>query len=996
MTDPTLAPTTNTPPAPPPQNAQLVTLAVPLFVLQARYTSPLDDKDKPLPPHRWTAVGSKGGGAPTQHVGNQSDADGVSTIGGDKEFSDAHMTWHLYWQPVFADPADLADWSKNEEAWIDLDKNEWVAPSKVQPLEKRRLIRMPLWTTPLKAKSGGFKDSPNDDFTNKGILKGDAVVAKLKANDTFGTKAKPWVFLVDHQWMRSFVHFRFYNFKTKDHDTVPPGLVVRAKKTGNKTVGGGTAIDSKGTVFVLHGQTKDDAKKNVDYAFETPASFSYVDLDAPAPSGPPPGKDDRVVTAATLPEGVKKRYPLPAAFHSKGWEAFLDDGNAPSRKAFADLRGEDTTKDKPLAFHLDDFVLFDFATKKAAPLAKDSRIAIFDHRLKFKGPFDATIVHLFKDPVQGAYFRAEDKFAKKDDEFVDATFVLNHEDDFFVIREGRITGKPEATSFLGAKMAAARAPENPIGNFLGGYPNLNNDGTVILHLLPDAYEGPYDDTKEGKFLKDHPKAKICHLLVYVPMKIAPAKQGPADIDAPTAADVVPAGQMNAVYQALLDAAERWDQAHPANGAAGKKDYVLVPTAGVKDGTRVVKMRHYFGARTQGKPAFTILGAYKNGFLQGDRSFVQGKTMSLVLTPKAAPAFTGGTLGQDSDSFAFDQFVLAHELGHVMALPDEYGENIGIPSQAPAPEPPTFDEPRIIRFDQRDAGYPAYADLDGMMRFLRLTRLRYVWHHVSAFLNNGAAKSQLPEGPYAASAPAFHKGITFVMPEGDKTHPWQSIASASGPGHTHLNLYHAGDDEANVERVFPRPAANKPDPGEWMQGELVVTTKIWFNFLASKAGDFPNHDARWRVMANFHKLLFDAQMVLQQKFYVDADPKLRLPRIGILFQPRMEFGPVPQPFGGGTASEANADVVVDVVFQNGAPQPVVHPKPWPRSAKPRLEINVGDAQLAVLRFALGIKPNPAPVNTPITALELQPLADAVAKMLGDKKGDPPRTVKDLPP
>jgi hypothetical protein len=995
VTDPTLAPTTNLP-GPLPQNAQLVTLAVPMFVLKARYTSPLDDKDKPLPPHRWSAVGSKGG-PPTQHVGTQSDADGVSTIGGDKDFGDAKMNWHLYWQPVFTDPADLADWSKTGEAWIDLDKNQWVAPSKLQPLEKRRLIRVPLWTTPLKAKSGGFNDSPNDDFTKKGILKGDEVVKKLKANATFGTKDKPWTFLVDHQWMRSFVHFRFYNFKKKDFDVVPPGLVVRAKKTANKTAGGGTAIDTKGTIFVLHDQTKDDAKKNVDYAFETPASFTFVDLDAAAPPGPPPGKDDRVVTAAALPEGVKKRYPLPASWHSKGWEAFLDDGNAPSRKAFADLRGEDTAKDKPLAFHLDDFVLFDHKTNKPAPLPKDSRVAIFDHRLRFKGPFDPVIVHLFKDPLKGAYFRAEERFVKKDDELVDATFVVNHEDDFFVIRDGRVPGAPGTASFVGAKAAVARAPENPIGNFLNGYPNLDNNGTVILHFLPDAYEGPYTEADEGKFLKDHPKAKISHLLVYVPMKIAPAPVGPAQEDAPTAADAIPAAQMNPVYQALVDAATRWDQAHPAGGAANKKDYVIVPTAGVKDGTRVVKMRHYFGARTQGHPAFTILGAYKNGFLQGDRSFVAGKTMSLVATPKAAPAWTSGATGQDSDGFAFDEFVLAHELGHVMALPDEYGELIDIPAQTPpAPNPDTTADPRIIRFDQRDAGYPAYADLDGLMRYLRLTRLRYVWHHVQAFLNNGGAKAQLPEGPYALSAPAFHGGITFVMPEGDKTHPWQSIAGGAGPGHTHLNLYHAGDDEANVERVFPRPAANKNAPGEWMQGVVVVTSRIWFNFLASKGGKFANHNARWQVMFNFHKLLFSAQMVPQQKFFVQGDPSLRLPRIGVLFQPRMEFGPVPQPFGGGKASEANADIVVDVVFQSGAPQPVVHPHNWPHSHKPRLEINVGDAQLAILRFALGIAPNPAPVNTPITAAELQPLATAVQKLLGDKKGDPPRQVKDLPP
>ena len=43
-------------------------------------------------------------------------------------------------------------------------------------------------------------------------------------------------------------------------------------------------------------------------------------------------------------------------------------------------------------------------------------------------------------------------------------------------------------------------------------------------------------------------------------------------------------------KALREAGERWDQAHPAHGATGKKDYVVTPAAGVKDGTRVIVAR----------------------------------------------------------------------------------------------------------------------------------------------------------------------------------------------------------------------------------------------------------------------------------------------------------------------------------------------------------------------------------------------------------------------
>lgn len=102
-----------------------------------------------------------------------------------------------------------------------------------------------------------------------------------------------------------------------------------------------------------------------------------------------------------------------------------------------------------------------------------------------------------------------------------------------------------------------------------------------------VYDGPYDNTQEGQFLKDHPKVKLCHLLVNVPLKVNPAVVGTKVFDAPRAADLVAAGSMNSVYQALLDAGERWDQAPPAHGATGKKDYVIVPNAGMKDGTRAI-------------------------------------------------------------------------------------------------------------------------------------------------------------------------------------------------------------------------------------------------------------------------------------------------------------------------------------------------------------------------------------------------------------------------
>ena len=214
------------------------------------------------------------------------------------------------------------------------------------------------------------------------------------------------------------------------------------------------------------------------------------------------------------------------------------------------------------------------------------------------------------------------------------------------------------------------------------------------------------------------------------------------------------------------------------------------------------------------------------------------------------------------------------------------------------------------------------------------------------------------------------------------------------------LYRTGNDEANVESVFPRPASVAATPGAWLQGILVVTPKIWFNFLRSAAGDFAGPAQRFDVMGKFHKMLFDPNMKPLQRFVIEGATGLRLPRIAILFQPRMEFGPVPQPLSGfqpPNASEANADVVLDVVFQSGKPplKPGITPAGWPPSTKPRLVLGSDNVGLALLRFALGIPSAPTFNNGPILPAELAPLATLVQSMLGDPPASPPRTVKVLP-
>jgi hypothetical protein len=338
----------------------------------------------------------------------------------------------------------------------------------------------------------------------------------------------------------------------------------------------------------------------------------------------------------------------------------------------------------------------------------------------------------------------------------------------------------------------------------------------------------------------------------------------------------------------------------------------------------------------------------------------------------------------------------------MGLPDEYAEPLTIPVPLGATPPAVGVEPRVIRFGQAHEGYPFYADLAGMMRSNKLPRLRYVWHHIAAFVNNGAAKSALPEGPYSSQAPAFARGTSHRIPDGNATQPWGLLAQRPGPaGRSNVVLYRTGDDEATVEAVFPRPASVAATPGAWLQGILVVTPKIWFNFLPSAAGDFASHAKRFLAMQDFHLTLFNKEWKPKQRFLIESVPALRLPRIAILFQPRMEFGPVPQPLSGfvpPNATEANADFVVDVVFQSGPLplKPPILPAGWPPSTKPRLVLGSEDVNLAVLRFALGAPSFPSTLNkAQIVAADLATLATLVQTMLGDPPASLPRTVRALP-
>lgn len=977
----------------------VVPLAAAAQVLRGTYFNPLravKPEETPLPPHQWELHTVRDQAADPLIVvkgTRSSQSTGISTIINGKKLREARpdQKWFLILRPdISEEQLEGISAPGLREIWIDLEKNQWVLPQGFPVVEKRKLLRLPLWRSNWKARLGGLSPRRRlgDHISADYAMTGEVTTAEILK--PFSTPADPWEIQVDVSWFRTFLQFHFYDHTQGKSVPVPPGLCVKilGKKldfatlqTVNGRVGGGTSIDDHGTIYVLHERTTEQSS-DAEIFFEDPAGLVLsVDLSGKPPS--PGAKDTRLRRQhpSSVPARPDERYILPDSWHSHGMEARVGSG---PRKKWHELRPTplgapvprslDTSRSNPLIFHFDDTILV-HATKGPVGVPRGSRITLFDRALAFRQPMDPVLQPLWSGKLDENYLRAEEVIVGDAQPWQRLTFVIDLEGEFFVLRDARVNGALGVTPCIGARKAVAHAVEDPIGDFLAGNPRFDGGGTTKLMLIPDAYPGPYTNEAEGAFLGSHPTASFCHLLVYVPIKV---------IADPTDPSVTPAN-LTAVHAFLMQAAERWDQAHPTNGAADKKDYVVVPRRGVKNGSRIVKLRHYFGLRFDGGEKLTVSACNTNQIngVPFNRSFVSDHTLSLIVGGAGPDASDKAT--PDSDGLALPWFTLAHEFGHVMGLPDEYLETLAASRLALD----TLTEPRVPRFAQAHDAYPFYGDRCSVMNNNQLPRLRYVWHHVT-FLNQ-EARSQMPEGPYVTTYASFKGGTTHEMPDGGKEHPWKEITKkrASGDKAT-LVLFKLGDDESSLEKIFPRPTKNKTDPGAWLNAVVVVRTLIWFNFVPSAAGDFPSDAERWKMVRAFYSRIYTSDREPMLRFFIGGPSAAKLPRIGLIFEPRIEFGPDPNPKSGWAPpnmTESDADLVVDVIFQNpgaGPPAPRVPPASTPPVKPPRFEVNRGDVGLSILRFALDIAPSApstTPDNGPLVASELNEIVRRVEEMLG---------------
>lgn len=975
--------------------AYVVPLGRARFILKGQFFHPIKESDQPLPVHQLYLFCVSDRSVPPV-LGEPSQTDGVSWINFtlDAKEEVAGSTWALGWRPLTKDAkgafVPTADVGRGD-AWLDLEKMEWVDFKDVALVEKRKLLRLPLWASFMKAKQGGFKESPKKTkFGTSGLL-----VYDDKELTAYGEPTKPWVVQVDHGLFRSFVRYAYYDLKAKQRKPVPPGLVVQAIGTralsgpatgADSRVAGGTALDDDGTVYLLHERTKANlAKSKFDYFFFTGTSGStqhgIIDFSKTAAK-------DKVQSVSNDPSVKREeRYVLPREWHSKGMQAWTkEDGKGfPQRKEFSAMRTEATTKKEPLQFHLDDALLAAGAFDPLK-LKKDARVTLLDHLLHIREP-DPKRPHFWKTKLARNYLPAEDAVILGGEGVERVTRIVFHEGVVYSLREKRIQASAGAafgkTEGVGALAAIANDfdDQHRMADFLAGNPTMPDfltqvKGRSLQHVIDVS-----DDVKHQVGGTD---VKLVHLLSWVPI-FFDNHIGAAGEDA------VPF---------LNAAAERWDQTHPAHPnqpPANRKpaEIVLAPDGAITANARVVRVRHFFAEVPK-----TFTNAMKIVYTQSAdplaRAGANCSTHTVTMFkgdigPIWAPPADAET-GQDDGT---NRFTLAHEMGHVLGWPDDYIES----------------HPTIGR---KFAGWDQYAvddaptrpfgtDGPSVMNSNNKPRLRHYWGYATSVTDRAEFAKMVDAKPYfpVNLAPAtggpmvYERPFCEVLP--GNPDPYKAIFPGfvlPSSNRCEASLYRMGKDEAVVERMYKKAVADigsAAPAAKIFDGLLMIRIKFMVRLTAAD-NNAMGHSV---VFSSIQSLCQDANIFTKQ-FVIEMDPpaapagrshdKPHVRRVFVCFFPLFELE---NRFTGATppvAVPGGHHIFVNVV----ASRPGAHPllSPTPPLELPLLKTELDES---LLLYALGqptfTEDATTHVKTLRTTLEKKDLQFMANNLHGWLKDDP---------
>ena len=997
--------------------AYVVPLARARFILKAQFFHPIKESDQPLPLHQFYMFCVKPKGGAPAVMGEPSQADGVSWLNYTLDATEdvPGTFWALAWRPLRPRPDGSVvptDDVGVGEAWLDLDKMEWVDFKDIGFIEKRKLLRLPLWASFLKAQQGGFVESP------KGTSFGSTGMLSYDDNDLkpYGDPKKPWKIQVDHGLFRSYVRFAYYDLKEKARKPVPPGLVVHAQgerflsgpAAGTQSrVAAGTAIDDDGTVYMVHERTKAHlAKAKFEYFFFTGKlgtdDHGIIDFSKTAPR-------DKITVVSKDPSDKRdERYLLPREWQSFGMQSWtkVDGNDFPQRQDFKKMRTEDTTKSKPLFFHLDDAVIaagpFDPVDVK-----KDARMTLFDHLMTMRLPDDKK-PHFWKTVLPRNYLSAEDAVYLKGEGIEKVTRVVFHEGILYELREARVQAIDKSafgkTQCIGARAAITGQFDDKLQmvSYLSGNPSMPDylgqvKGRSVQHLL--------DVSADVKHQVGGVDVKLLHLISWVPCffenKLGAA--GKATFDA--------------AIPFLNAAAERWDQTHPGHPgqpAANRvpAEYVLAPVdddGAIKANMRVVRVRHFFcevpsTVNAAGTASSTYGDAVKIVITQSSDPNARAGANSLTHTVTCYKGDIGPIFGPADDAepgqdTSSNRFTLAHEMGHILGFPDEYIEgNLG-------GTPPTTLGWKYASWGQymidSAAARPFGTDGPAMMNNNNKPRLRHFWHYANRITTEAGFVKMVDPKPYFPINLAKATGGKLVLERPfsalstDTQSAYHPASSGFFPDASHrcdAVFYRLATDEGTVERMYKKTAGeiNTATAADKIYDGVVL---IRIKFMVQLDPTDNNAMGQAVIFDTLQQICVNGNLFTKQ-FAIELDPaqpkagrshaKPNLRRIFVGFQPQFDYTnrytgaapPVPVPGG--------AHISINVVKTRATPNPLL--TATPPSPLPLL---VTELDESLLRYALGrptFKEDAAThVKTLLTTLDpadLQPVADRLHTMLTD--------------
>lgn len=869
---------------------QHVPTELPLLTILGTFTEPRTGQITPLPPHCWALPASTTPSAATIY-GHWSDTHGISMIPRPLRQVSVSPSRALVLVPLPGKPRVAQDMTPVEtaafiqearvfydryaaqgEAWIDLDALTWVLDVTRFQLEKRRLLRIPYWNSTDKAQTGGFLTAPpGSAFAKDGLI-------DLSTIRPHGKASSPWEIRVDHNWFGVHLQLRYYDALGKVARVVPPGLVIDAQDEtrSGEILGSGVHIGDD-IAYILHARTRSQVQKRVNYNFRTD-DFPFIDLTvAPSLEVAPLG------TFAQDFDSIRGRYLLPNEWNTLGMEVIQGE-----RQQWRVLRKTSwaASREQPLVFHLDDAILVD---QRATDVNVDDEFkpmfgpfgrvcSILDHRFAVRDPSKPS-PQLWKGTLERNYLRAEEMYYVDGKGFDETTLLIYLAGKFYELGEDRALAD---VTFVCTGLRIARQIE---------LTRSSSDGPRSLfyyHLFVDAMALASTVAATGRQL-------LSHLLIHIPY----FENEGFNIDVIAAA-----------------AAQRWTQQHPGDpSSSGLRNYIIAPVVETSTAPQIVKLIHFFAPGRPGIGSLRMRNSERGsgsfvGTLVADQSlalfydrddeladlsFVAPKRLvhGTAVDPDHLPKHIEGAI-PDGDMAPLKSFALAHELGHVLGLPDEYLVPI---LHAGAKRDIGKDMVPSFSVEQDGEARPFVADRSGLMNGAYYPRLRYFWNKAGIVNEILGSAAPVPFVPAYLSNPA--RELRYDLPDladmntrpPSRISPWTAILTGKVPVPAKntprpcvWSLFALGDDEWRDRAGFRS-----------FDGIITIETYYWFNFLTNNGVDFPSDAERWNVIKGFNDLFFTSDGAPRVKFFVDSSSPAAnplLPRLAILFQPRFEFGPDP--------------------------------------------------------------------------------------------------------